>query len=397
MVTIPHTIWLVFFFAIGASVGSFLNVVVYRMPLDLSIARPGSHCPSCKHPLAWYDNLPIIAWFFLGGKCRYCKTGFSFRYPFVELLTACLFVGLYWAYFMGSIRSGLPPFEEGGWIIYLGHISLIGMLLAASLIDAEHFIIPLPICYFIVVVGLVIAAVAGQIVDVPAEKFWRVGPYALARSGAAGLGATIGLAVSFCLLKAGLIKRSFYEFEQAVRQAEKNEREVDTEKLEEQIQIRREMVREMAFLVPVVLLAWGSMVLLTGEGPLAQQWDGLLAQQKWLAGLLGSIFGFMIGAAVVWATRILGTLLFGKEAMGLGDVHLMAAVGAMLGWQSPTVAFFLAPFFGLGFALVKLITHRTREIPYGPFLSMATLAVMVFHDPIMKKLLHLFRGSFGSP
>jgi len=90
---------------------------------------------------------------------------------------------------------------------------------------------------------------------------------------------------------------------------------------------------------------------------------------------------------VVWATRILGSLVFGREAMGLGDVHLMAAVGAMLGWQSPTVAFFLAPFFGLGFAVLRLVIHRTREIPYGPFLSMATVLVMICHDAIVEYLM----------
>ena len=82
----------------------------------------------------------------------------------------------------------------------------------------------------------------------------------------------------------------------------------------------------------------------------------------------------------------------------IADFHVLGAgVGAMLGWQSPTVAFFLAPFFGLGYALVKLISQRTREIPYGPFLSIATIVVMVFHDPIMDQLLNLIQGSFGPP
>jgi len=72
--------------------------------------------------------------------------------------------------------------------------------------------------------------------------------------------------------------------------------------------------------------------------------------------------------------------------MGLGDVHLMAAVGAVLGWVSPTVAFFVAPFFGLGWALLSLLIHRRREIPYGPWLSLATVAVMILFEPIMDYL-----------
>jgi leader peptidase (prepilin peptidase)/N-methyltransferase len=116
----------------------------------------------------------------------------------------------------------------------------------------------------------------------------------------------------------------------------------------------------------------------------------LITEQKWLTGLLGSVFGYMIGAAVVWATRILGSLAFGKEAMGLGDVHLMAAVGAVLGWASPTIAFFVAPFIGLGWAVARLLLHKEREIPYGPFLSVATLIVMIWHDPIVNYFLQAF-------
>ena len=93
---------------------------------------------------------------------------------------------------------------------------------------------------------------------------------------------------------------------------------------------------------------------------------------------------------MVWATRIGGSLAFGKEAMGLGDVHLMAAVGAMLGWTSPVIAFFLAPFMGLSWALARLLIHRTREIPYGPFLSMATVIVMLAHDIIVQWFIESF-------
>ena len=86
------------------------------------------------------------------------------------------------------------------------------------------------------------------------------------------------------------------------------------------------------------------------------------------------------GCAVVWATRILGTLAFGKEAMGLGDVHLMGAAGAIIGPAFITVAFFIAPFFGLLWALYQMFFKKTRQIPYGPFLSLGIFAVMIFHD-----------------
>ena len=89
-----------------------------------------------------------------------------------------------------------------------------------------------------------------------------------------------------------------------------------------------------------------------------------------VAGLLGSVFGYFVGCATVWATRILGTLGFGKEAMGLGDVHLMGAAGAVVGPIMVVIAFFIAPFFGLGWALFQMFFKKIRQIPYGPFLSM---------------------------
>ena len=154
---VPVEIWLVFLFALGASMGSFLNVVVYRLPLDMSLFRPGSRCPSCKRPIAWYDNIPIFAWFLLRGRCRYCRARFSVRYPLVELLTALLFVSFYWLYFQVVVRGNMPGFEQGGWMVYGGHMVLVCALLAATLIDGEHWVIPLSVCYTAVGAGLLLS------------------------------------------------------------------------------------------------------------------------------------------------------------------------------------------------------------------------------------------------
>ena len=85
-------------FVLGLAFGSFLNVCIYRLPLDLSVIAPRSACPGCKRPIAFYDNLPVVSWLLLRGRCRNCKTKISPRYLFVELLTAALFLGCY-AYF----------------------------------------------------------------------------------------------------------------------------------------------------------------------------------------------------------------------------------------------------------------------------------------------------------
>ena len=101
-----------------------------------------------------------------------------------------------------------------------------------------------------------------------------------------------------------------------------------------------------------------------------------------VAGILGSAWGYCIGCAVIWAIRILGTLGFGKEAMGLGDVHLMGAVGAVLGAPLVSVAIVVAALYGTGWGIVPLLLKRSRALPFGPFLSLGSLTVIVFHDRI---------------
>src|SRR5215210_6388178 len=77
--------------ALGAVIGSFLNVVIWRLPRGASLAAPGSHCPACQRPIAPYDNIPVVSWLVLRGRCRHCRSRISVRYPLVELLTAAAF------------------------------------------------------------------------------------------------------------------------------------------------------------------------------------------------------------------------------------------------------------------------------------------------------------------
>jgi leader peptidase (prepilin peptidase)/N-methyltransferase len=112
----------------GAAVGSFLNVVIWRLPRDESLLRPGSHCPSCGAPIRWYDNIPVLSWLLLRGRCRSCRGWISIRYPLIELFAALLCLGLLYRYG--------PSWR------FLAYFVIAAALLAASAIDLEHRIIP---------------------------------------------------------------------------------------------------------------------------------------------------------------------------------------------------------------------------------------------------------------
>ena len=126
----------------GALIGSFLNVVIHRVPLEESIVFPNSRCPSCGGVIAFYDNIPFVSYLVLRAKCRHCKERISFRYPAVELLTAALFIAVAW-------HDGLSvalPFD----------LVFVSALLALVFIDAEHMILPNVITY----PGIVFAVIA---------------------------------------------------------------------------------------------------------------------------------------------------------------------------------------------------------------------------------------------
>lgn len=143
--------------AFGACLGSFLNVVIYRLPLDKSIVYPGSSCPSCGKPISWYDNIPIFSYIILLGKCRNCGTGISIRYPLVEAAAMGLTLLVYW-------RFGLDG-QYGQAAIAL--ILSLGML-AVALIDLDHMIIPDELSIGGIVVGLGLSFVPGGVDPIPA-------------------------------------------------------------------------------------------------------------------------------------------------------------------------------------------------------------------------------------
>lgn len=231
----------------GLIVGSFLNVVIYRLPLHQSIVYPGSRCPQCGRALKPYDNIPVISYLFLRGRCRYCRARISLRYPGVELLTGLIAAGLY-------LRYGLTAELAVFFILSAG-------LVAVSFIDLDHGIIPNTISYPGIVAGMVFSFFPGTISPVNA------------------------------------------------------------------------------------------------------------------------LLGILTGAGILFATAFLYKTASGVEGMGMGDVKLMAMIGAFLGWQAALFTIVLSALIG-ALAGVGLILFagkgRRYALPYGPFISAAALVYLFY-------------------
>lgn len=245
----------------GASIGSFLHVCVWRIPREESIVFPASRCPKCKNPLAWYDNLPLISWVILGGKCRQCECPISIRYPVYEFLTALLFMGIVEKFGVSSAT--------------FFYLFIVCDLVVASGIDWDHYYIPdflsLPMIF------IVLAAAA------------------------------------------------------------------------------------------------------------AAQWGGYFPSAL-VQRLDQALLGVLVGGGTIWMIRIVGTWAFRQEAMGFGDVKLMAFLGGFLGWGEALLCIFLAAFIGSLVGLSLKLTGRIEKfghIPFGPYLALGSYGCLMFGEPIL--------------
>ncbi|GAB5559186.1 MAG: A24 family peptidase [Synoicihabitans sp.] len=171
-------------FIFGTMIGSFLNVVIYRVPAGKSVVFPGSHC-GCGKPIAWYDNTPVISWFVLRGKARCCGQPYSFRYAFVELLTGAMFLMAWRSY---------PPMAA------LAIMIMLALLIAATFIDLDHMIIPDGITIWGTVGAVMISALIPQLHGYDPDPIYVLA--SIRSAGTAMIGAMIG---SSLILWIGLI------------------------------------------------------------------------------------------------------------------------------------------------------------------------------------------------
>lgn len=250
-----------FAFLLGLQIGSFLNVCIYRIPRGESLISPRSHCPHCQKPIKWFDNIPLLSFLLLRGKCRECGERISPRYFAVELVTGLLFLFLY-------LKFGFStPF-----FIYL-LLSIVLVIIA--FIDLEHYLIPNLFTY---------------------------------------PGVFVGLILSF-----------FFPFLQNSGTA-------------------------------VEALKWSSLGILVGGGSLA-----LIA--------------------------LLGQFLFKKESMGMGDMKLLAMMGAFMGPRAVLLIIFVSCVIGaiVGLSLIALGKKKREDyIPYGPFLALGGVVLIFWGDLLVK-------------
>ncbi|MBC8202895.1 MAG: prepilin peptidase [Planctomycetes bacterium] len=370
----------IFVFILGACVGSFLNVVIYRLPRQIPLLTPPSSCPSCGHQLKFFrENLPILGWLFLRGKCKYCKTPISCEYPIVEFITGSMFLLLYaLCYWIPTSTPFLGEIFGQWWHVngiyltlpaFIALASMFSGLLAMTVIDARTYTIPIQIPIAMIVVALIVSVVQPLIqLRFTPHQPWMMPMVDWTWAGAA-IGGFSGVLLSTLLLRLGVFNYSFADYEEYIK---------DDAPLAEYPHARREMVRELLFLLPAMIgIVVGFMIGYENGFP------SLLVQS-----ICSCLLGYLVAGGLVWAVRIFGSLAFGKEAMGLGDVHLLAAVGAVVGWFDPILIFFIAPFSGLIWAGISAILAKMgkqrREIPYGPHLAIATV-IVVLAMPVVQR------------
>jgi prepilin signal peptidase PulO-like enzyme (type II secretory pathway) len=193
---------------LGAVIGSFLNVVIYRLPLGMSLSYPGSHCPRCKHPIRWYDNVPVLGWLWLKGRCRDCRTSISGRYPAVELFVGLMFAGLAWSeiferQLLASAASGSPNSAiTTAWLQYAYHLLLVCTLVCAGLMEYDGQGTPARLWLPVLCIGLLLPLAWPEVRPVAIEPVfrarWAAEPFTFGLVegvAGAGVGAALGIFV----------------------------------------------------------------------------------------------------------------------------------------------------------------------------------------------------------
>jgi leader peptidase (prepilin peptidase)/N-methyltransferase len=367
---LPLTFYAVFTFVFGLLVGSFLNVVIHRVPRGESIVSPGSHCGSCGAPVRPYDNIPLLSYVLLGGRCRKCKTKISLIYPTVELLTAVLFLAVL--------------FKSGPTQIAVAETAFVAVIISLIFIDAQHQLLPDVITYPAFLLALVMAGLigwqashqlfrhSGLLISPPA---WLLHPL---------LGALL-IAIAAPLfwiidrMDDVLFSKYFAWDEEPTETAAE---ETDSEPQAQRHHDRA--IRVTAWLGIALAIGWVVFSYLKRE-------PAFINAQTYL---INAWFGALVGSGLIWLLRAAYFYTRGMEGMGLGDVKMIAVVGAFLGWQSAILVIILGSLLGsiVGLVLARRSSQGLKTaLPFGVFLGIASLVALFAGAPLIQWYIRLMQ------
>ena len=347
-------------FMLGAGIGSFLNVVIYRLPLGISVNNPRrSFCPSCRKQIPAYRNLPLFTWLLQRGRCAECGAPIAFRYFFVELLTGCLFYILF-------LKFGGPWEEMRHWgPVVLTYWIFTALLIAGTFIDLDHFILPDEITKTGLVVGLLASYAAPALMTETEQGRAMIISFVSACLGYA----LVKLIVEFGKLAFGRLRQ---QYEPAatwnITQPDANEAPIFT-------------VAGEALSLSEIFSRPSDRLSITGDQVTVNErtFGGGRTEIKMETLRVQPTTGEAADFKLEEVTRLEGStteVVIPREAMGLGDVWLLAMIGAVLGWKAVLFTIVGASFLGSMFAVIPRLIGKTKwteKIPFGPYLAAAAM------------------------
>ena len=344
-----------FAFVLGAAVGSFLNVCIYRWPVDLSINRPRrSFCPNCKQPIPWHQNLPLISWTVLRGSCANCGAKISLRYFAVELVTAVLFLAIW---------------ESFPWQVAIAYWIFISFLIIGTFIDFEHFIIPDRVTIGGIIAGVVCSVAVPALMQTDSR---------LAAGVRSLLAAALGYVILLIVLEAGKIafgrKRIRFDAPTSftwIKRGDDADFVVGTEESLWSDYFARERDR---------------LLLTCDEARIDHHTYGNIMLDFRYDRVIAEGHAMMLDD-VVQISGVARELVIPREAMGRGDLKFLAAIGAFLGWRAVLFSLFAGSLLGSIVGLVTLVVGKpvwSAKLPFGPYLAFGAVTWMFLGNMFLR-------------
>lgn len=377
---LPLTVRLAALALAGLFVGSLVNLGIYALAWFTRPISPWQKRHEKAPPRVWSDFLPVIGWFGLARESAIHGRGFWIRPLLIEIGCALAFPVLYWWEITGHLSPNvlgiLPPTTATLQHIFVGHALLLALMLVATFIDFDEKTIPDEITLLGTLAGLLLTAIwpdAALPVPRPAPLLVppsKYQPLLLTSSSEwpAWLDSSSGLLIGIAIFTAACLAL-----------------------LPATMTARRGWWNGVRYYFASIPRdpGWWKMLVLAVLGSIAIALTWKAGGPSW-QGLLTSLVGLAVGAGTVWAVRIVGWFSLRQEAMGFGDVTLMAMIGAFVGWQASVMIFFGGPLIAVLIAVAQAITTGRRDLPYGPYLCIMTAIVVVLWPAFWQRFEPIF-------